>query len=168
MLSDMTLWRMVGMKLAYKELSELLLLREETVSTSPKGKIILVIDDEECIRDSCRQALTKAGYQVETAMNGEVGLAKAKEIGPDVALVDLDMPGPHGLEVMDRLYEMSPGTIRILVTGNTSLDLEKEVVRKRRACYLAKPFTPDELNLVVRQALDRRNPIEQKEDGHGS
>ena len=160
---------MVGMKLAYKELLELLILRGETVPSSPKGKTILVIDDEECMRDSCRQVLTKAGYQVETAMNGEVGLAKAREMGPDVALVDLDMPGPHGLEVMDRLNEMSPDTIRILVTGNTSLDLEAEVIGKRRAlCCLAKPFTPDELNLVVRQALDSRDPMERKEDCHGS
>ena len=160
---------MVGMKLAYKKLFELLILRGETVPASPKGKTILVIDDEECMRDSCRQVLTKAGYQVETAMNGEVGLAKAREMGPDVALVDLDMPGPHGLEVMDRLNEMSPDTIRILVTGNTSLDLEAEVIGKRRAlCCLAKPFTPDELNLVVRQALDSRDPMERKEDCHGS
>ena len=160
---------MVGMKLAYKKLFELLILRGETVPASPKGKTILVIDDEECMRDSCRQVLTKAGYQVETAMNGEVGLAKAREMGPDVALVDLDMPGPHGLEVMDRLNEMSPDTIRILVTGNTSLDLEAEVIGKHRAlCCLAKPFTPDELNLVVRQALDSRDPMERKEDCHGS
>ena len=136
---------------------------------SAKGKTILVIDDEECIRDSCCQVLTKAGYLVETAMNGEVGLAKAREMGPDVALVDLDMPGAHGLEVMDRLNEMSPDTIRILVTGNTSLDLEDEIIGKRRAlCFLAKPFTPDELNLVVQEALDSRDPIEQKEDCHGS
>lgn len=147
----------------------MLLLREETVPASPKDKTILIIDDEECIRDSCCQALTKAGYQVETAINGELGLAKAREMGPDVALVDLDMPGAHGLEVMDRLNEMSPETVRILVTGNTSLDLEKEVIGKRRAlCCLAKPFTPDELNLVVRQALDSRDSIEQKEDCHGS
>ena len=136
---------------------------------SPKDKTILIIDDEECMRDSCFQVLTKAGYRVETAMNGEVGLAKAMEMGPDVALVDLDMPGAHGLEVMDRLNEMSPDTIRILVTGNTSLDLEEEIIGKRRAlCYLAKPFTPDELNLVVRQALDSRDLIERKEDCHGS
>jgi DNA-binding NtrC family response regulator len=141
------------------------------VPTSLKGKTILVIDDEECMRDSCRQALTKAGYDVETAIDGEAGLAKAREIGPDVALVDLDMPGPHGLEVMDRLNEMSPDTIRILVTGNTSLDLEEEAIGKRRALYyLAKPFTPDELNLVVRKALDSRDPMKMKgkEDCHGS
>ena len=127
------------------------------MSFSGKGEVILIIDDEECIRDSCFQVLTKAGYLVETAINGEVGLAKVREIGPDVALVDLDMPGASGLEVMDRLNEISPGIIKIVATGNTTVDLEKEVIRKGRALsYLTKPFSPDQLKLAVRRALDSR------------
>ena len=127
------------------------------MSSSKKAEVILIIDDEECIRDSCCQVLTKAGYRVETAMNGEVGLAKAREIGPDVALVDLDMPGVSGLEVMGQLNEASPGTVRIVVTGNTSIDLEKEIIRKGRAlAYLTKPFSPEQLNLMVRKALHSR------------
>jgi len=118
--------------------------------------VILVIDDEECMRDSCCQVLTKAGYRVETAMNGELGLAKAKDIGPDLALVDLDMPDVSGLEVMDQLSEIQPAIIRIVVTGNTAVDLEKEVIQKNRAvAYLTKPFSPRQLNAVVRKALDR-------------
>ena len=136
---------------------------------SGKGEVVLIIDDAECIRDSCCQVLTKAGYRVETATNGEVGLTKAGEVGPDVLLVDLDMPGASGLEVMDRLNEISPGIIKIVVTGNTSIDLEEEVIRKGRAlCYLAKPFSPDQLKQVVRRALDSRENFEQKEDSHGS
>jgi len=132
-------------------------------------EVILIIDDAECIRDSCCQVLTKAGYQVETATNGDVGLAKAKEIRPDIALIDLDMPGAPGLEVMDRLNEISPRTIRIAVTGNTTVDLEKEIILKRRAItYLTKPFSPEQLNLVVQEALNSRNPLRQKEEHHGS
>jgi DNA-binding NtrC family response regulator len=128
------------------------------MSFSSKGEVILIIDDEECMRDSCYQVLIKAGYRVETAINGEAGLAKAKEIEPDVALVDLDMPGVSGLEVMGRLNEVSPETVRIVVTGHTSIDLEKEIIRKGRAlAYLTKPFSPEQLNIVVRKALDRRN-----------
>ena len=139
------------------------------MSFSNKGEVILIIDDEECIRDSCCQVLTKAGYRVEMAMNGEVGLAKAREIGPDVALVDLDMPGVSGLEVMGRLNEASPRTVRIVVTGNTSIDLEKEIIDKGRAlAYLTKPFSPEQLNVVVRKALDSRNQRQGKEGFHGS
>jgi len=127
------------------------------MSFSGKGEVILIIDDAECIRDSCCQVLTKAGYRVETAVNGEVGLAKAREIGPVVVLVDLDMPGASGLEVMDRLNEVNRGIIKIVVTGNTSIDLEEEIIRKRRALsYLAKPFSPDQLKQVVRRALDSK------------
>lgn len=127
------------------------------MSFSGKDEVILVIDDAECIRDSCCQVLTKAGYRVETAINGEVGLAKAREIRLDVVLVDLDMPGASGLEVMDRLNEISPGIIKIVVTGNTTIDLEEEIVRKGRAVsYLAKPFSPDQLKQVVRRALDSK------------
>jgi DNA-binding NtrC family response regulator len=127
------------------------------MSFSGKDEVILVIDDAECIRDSCCQVLTKAGYQVETAINGEVGLAKAREIRLDIVLVDLDMPGASGLEVMDRLNEISPGIIKIVVTGNTTIDLEEEIVRKGRALsYLAKPFSPDQLKQIVRKALDSK------------
>ena len=130
------------------------------MSFSGRGEVIVIIDDAECIRDSCCQVLTKAGYLVETAINGEIGLAKVKEIGPDVALVDLDMPGVSGLEVMDQLNEISPGIVKIVVTGNTTIDLEQEVIRKGRALsYLTKPFSPDQLKQVVRKALDRRENI---------
>ena len=127
------------------------------MSFSGKDEVILIIDDEECIRDSCCQVLTKAGYRVETALNGDVGLAKAREIEPDVALMDLDMPGVSGFEVIDRLNEISPRIIKIVVTGNTAIDLEKEVIRKGRALsYLTKPFSPGQLKQAVRRALDSK------------
>jgi DNA-binding NtrC family response regulator len=55
------------------------------------------------------------------------------------------------------------------VTGNTSLDLEQEIIRKRRAVtYLTKPFSPEQLNFVVQEALNSRNPTNPKEERHGS
>ena len=138
------------------------------MSLSGKGEVIVIIDDAECIRDSCCQVLTKAGYLVETAINGEIGLAKVKEIDPDVALVDLDMPGVSGLEVMDRLNEISPGIVKMVVTGNTTLDLEQEVIRKGRALsYLTKPFSPDQLKQAVRKALDSSEQFKQEEGSNG-
>ena len=139
------------------------------MSFSGKGEVVLIIDDAECIRDSCCQVLTKAGYRVETAIDGEVGLSRARELDPDVILVDLDMPGVSGLEVMDRLNEISPAIVKIVVTGNTSIDLEEEVIRKGRALsYLAKPFSPNQLKQIVRGALDNEENFEQKEDYNGS
>ena len=139
------------------------------MSLSGKGEVIVIIDDAECIRDSCCQVLTKAGYLVETAINGEIGLTKVKEIEPDIALVDLDMPGVSGLEVMDRLNEISPGIVKIVVTGNTAIDLEQEVIRKGRALsYLTKPFSPDQLKQAVRKALDSKEQFKQEEVSNGT
>jgi DNA-binding NtrC family response regulator len=135
----------------------------------PQHEVILVIDDDAFIRDSCQQALSKAGYCVETAGNGEAGLSKAKEIEPDMALVDLRMPGLSGVEVMDRLERLSPSTIRIVVTGVAQMDLVTEIISTQRALgCLIKPFSPEELNLVVRRAFDDRQSFKQKEDIHGA
>ncbi len=125
--------------------------------TSPCGEVILIIDDEECITDSCHQALTRAGYQVETARDGESGLMKARQIRPDVALIDIDMPGTSGFDVMDQMNQINPGIIKIVITGNTSIDLETEAIGKGRAVsYLVKPFSPNELKAFVRKGLDSR------------
>jgi DNA-binding NtrC family response regulator len=135
--------------------------------TSPRGEVILIIDDDECIRDSCHQALSRVGYRVEMAINGEIGLMKARAMKPDVALVDINMPGVSGLEVMDQLSEISPGIIKIVITGNTSIDLETEAIGKGRAVsYLVKPFSPDQLNSVVQKGLDSREERKRKEDFH--
>ena len=129
-------------------------------------KVILIIDDDEYIRDSCRQALSKAGYCVETAVDGEAGLIKAGEIEPDMALVDLHLPGISGLEVMDQLDRVSPRTVRIVVTGMAHIDTVTEIIGRHRALgCLFKPFSPDELNLVVKKALDGK---EDREEINGS
>ena len=79
------------------------------------------------------------------------------------------MPDVSGLEVMEQLHEISPKIVRIVVTGNTSIDLEEEIVRKRRALnYLTKPFSPEQLRLAVREALDTRDHVKKKEGYHGS
>lgn len=127
------------------------------MSAFPQHEVILVIDDDESIRDSCYQALTKAGYCVDTAVNGEVGLKKAEKIRPDIALVDLQMPGISGVEVMDQLDRVSPRTIRIVVTGGVYIDTVTEIIGRHRASgCLFKPFSPDELKEVVRAALNGR------------
>jgi DNA-binding NtrC family response regulator len=128
------------------------------MSASPQDEIILVIDDDECIRDSCHQTLSKAGYCVETAVNGEAGLSIAGEIGPDIALVDLQMPGISGLEVMKQLGRISPKTLKLIVTGSHSIDLVMQIIEEQRASgCLFKPFSPDELKRVVRRALDGKH-----------
>jgi len=119
--------------------------------------LILVIDDESAIRDGCIQTLEKAGYRVVDAENGEEGIGKARQMPPDVALIDLKMPGMSGMEIIDILAEETPDTVLIMITGYATIVSAVEAIQKGTYDYLPKPFSPDQLRAVIRRALDHRN-----------
>ena len=83
---------------------------------------ILIIDDEEIVRDSCIQILARGNYEISTAQNGEEGLEKLKDFQPDLALVDLKMPGLSGYEVLDRIHEYDPTIVTVVITGFATVD----------------------------------------------
>ena len=118
--------------------------------------IILVIDDEEAMRDSCSMILAKDGFQAETAENGQIGLDKVRELKPALALIDLKMPGLSGLEVLERIKDVDPGVIPIVITGYATVESAVEAMKKGAYDFLPKPFTPDELRIIIRRALERR------------
>ena len=124
-------------------------------------KVILIIDDDEVTRDSCFQVLSKEGYTVVTACNGEAGLAEARRCCPDLMLIDLNMPGISGFEVIDLLNRVGPKMRKVVITGNTTIDLDKEVIRSGRASgYLRKPFIPEELKSIVQKTLNVSAAVE--------
>ncbi len=129
-----------------------------------KGKkLILIVDDEEATRDSCFQVLSKAGYKVLTASDGNACLSEAKKCRPDLVLIDLNMPGVSGLELIDLLNKVAPKIQKVVITGNATIDLDKEVIGTGRAsAYLKKPFIPDELKSIVQRVL------KEKEKDYGS
>lgn len=118
--------------------------------------LILVIDDEESIRDGCRQVLEKSGYSVITAANGADGLTLARERSPAIAFVDLKMSGMSGIEVVDILSKDRPDTILIVITGYASIVSAVEAMQKGVYDYLPKPFTPDQLRATAQRGLEHR------------
>ena len=120
---------------------------------------ILIIDDEEIVRDSCIHILAKSNYEIATAENGMDGLALLKEFQPDLALVDLKMPGISGFEVLDRIHAYDPTIVAIVITGFATVDSAVEAMKKGTYDFLPKPFTPDELRMLVRRGLERRKLI---------
>ncbi len=124
-----------------------------------KKPIILVIDDEEAMRDSCSLILTKDGFQAETAENGSLGLEKIKEIEPDLVLVDLKMPGISGMDVLEKTREIDPNIISVVITGYATVDSAVEAMKRGAYDFLPKPFTPEELRLIIRRGLERRKLI---------
>ena len=117
---------------------------------------ILVIDDEEVIRDSCSQVLIKEGYQTETAGDGETGLQKIREVKPDLVLVDLKMPGVCGMEVLKKIRDIDPDIIAVVITGFATIDSAVDSMKEGAYDFLPKPFTPDELRLIIKRGLEKR------------
>ncbi|MBM3709045.1 MAG: response regulator, partial [Actinobacteria bacterium] len=99
---------------------------------------ILIIDDEEAVRDSCSHVLIKENYSVETAGDGETGLNKLKEIKADLALVDLKMPGLGGIEVLKKIRDIDPDIITIVITGFATIDSAVESMKEGAYDFLPK------------------------------
>ncbi|RLA78008.1 MAG: hybrid sensor histidine kinase/response regulator, partial [Deltaproteobacteria bacterium] len=121
-----------------------------------EGKV-LVIDDEAVIREGCQRILTKNGWEVLTAPDGNAGLSLAEDPSEiEVVLLDLKMPGISGMEVLERLLERDPSLPVVVITGYATVDSAVEAMKKGAYDFIAKPFTPDQLRLVVERAAERR------------
>jgi len=118
--------------------------------------LVVIIDDEESIRDSCSQILLKGRYRVETAADGAAGLQKVRELRPDAVIVDLKMPGIGGLEVLDAVRLIDPRIMAIVITGYATVDSAVDAMKKGAYDFLPKPFTPEELRIILSRALGHR------------
>ena len=124
----------------------------------PDQANILVIDDEQIMREGCSRILSKDGWTVICAENGKQGLdeiqARLEKI--DVILLDLMMPGMSGMEVLDQVRTVDPNLLVIVITGYATVESAVEAMKKGAYDFIPKPFTPDQLRIVVRRALERR------------
>ena len=119
------------------------------------GKI-LVVDDEDIVRTSCRRTLSPEGYEVRLAKNGAEGLKMAREERFDLVLTDLKMPDMDGIEVLRIIKEQWPETAVIIVTGYQTVDTAVKAIKLGAYDYIEKPFTPDALITAVREALTNK------------
>jgi signal transduction histidine kinase len=120
---------------------------------------ILVIDDEDIVRESCSRILKSQGYIIKTAEDGNTGLKILKDFLPDLVLVDLKMPGLSGFEVLEEIFSFDATIVTIVITGFATVDSAVEAMKKGTFDFIPKPFQPDELRLVVRRGLERRNLV---------
>lgn len=128
----------------------------ENISRQDCSAKVLVIDDEEIVRESCVRILQGKEYIVKTADNGEMGLNTLKEFLPDLVLVDLKMPGMSGFEVLDEIYAFDATIVTIVITGFATVDSAVEAMKKGTFDFIPKPFKPEELRLIVHRGLERR------------
>ena len=117
---------------------------------------IVVIDDEYAMRLSCRQILSKSGFEVETFEDGAKGLEGVAKLRPSLTIVDLKMPGMSGLEVIPRVHEIDPEIIIVVITGYATISTAVDAMKAGAYDFLPKPFRPDELRIIVNRGLERR------------
>ena len=131
----------------------------ESINAQNMSPKILVIDDEEIVRESCVRILQGQEYRVKTAENGDMGLITLKEFQPDLVLVDLKMPGMSGFEVLEEIYAYDATIVTVVITGFATVNSAIEAMKKGTFDFIPKPFQPDELRLVVHRGLERRNLV---------
>ena len=117
---------------------------------------VLVIDDEEISRVSCARVLKRIGIETTKAASGREGLDLLVREPHDLVLVDLKMPEMDGMEVARRIRDYNPNIVTIIITGYATIETAVTAIKEGAYDYLPKPFTADELVIVVKRGLEKR------------
>jgi two-component system response regulator PilR (NtrC family) len=117
---------------------------------------ILVVDDEEVMRDVLGSLLIQAGFHVALAENGPQGLALARRGNFDAAIVDVMLPDMGGLEVLEEMKRVDPELVVLMITAFASLETAITAMKKGAFDYVAKPFKHEELLHILRNGLNQR------------
>ena len=120
---------------------------------------ILIIDDEEVVRDSCSQILAGGDYQIETASDGMQGLELVESFHPDLIFVDLKMPGLSGMEVIGKVHALDTTIVIVVITGFATVSSAVDAMKNGAYDFLPKPFAPDEFRLITRRGIERRKLV---------
>ena len=118
---------------------------------------ILVVDDEMIVCESCKRILEEEGYEVATALSGKEAFEKMKTHPFDIVITDLKMPEIDGMEVLRTLRKEYPDSIIIMITGFSTVETAVEAMKLGAFDYIPKPFTPDEVSIVVKKAIEKKS-----------
>ncbi|MEM8808272.1 MAG: response regulator [Cyanobacteria bacterium P01_G01_bin.38] len=125
---------------------------------------ILIVDDEKNIRLTIAQALESQGHETAVAADGRSALSTLREKAFDLMLLDLNMPGLNGVEVLTQAIEQQPGLKVAIISAHGTVDNAVEAMKLGALDFLQKPFTPNELRDLVKQILDRSTVAENPTD----
>jgi len=120
---------------------------------------ILVVDDEDIMREILEKLLTREGYHVRVAASGEEGLEFARSFPFDAVIVDVMMPGMDGLTLLEELKKLDDELPILMVTAFASVETAIAAMKRGAFDYITKPFKNDEVLVVVRNAVERRQLV---------
>ena len=126
------------------------------ITDMEKDVNILVVDDEEIVRESLCSWLKEDGYQAESVEDGFKALDIIKKKPWNVLFVDLKMPGMDGLEVMRRAKALQPEVPIVIITAYATVNTAVEAMKEGAYDYLVKPFNPEEISLIIRRLIEKQ------------
>ena len=115
---------------------------------------VLLIDDDDSLRRVTEYSLHSAGFQVLSAADGKQGLASFRSDSPQVVITDIQMPGLSGYDVLRQIKSERPETIVIVITAYSSVEKAVDAMKQGAYDYLTKPFSRDELVILVEKAFN--------------
>jgi len=113
---------------------------------------IMIIDDENIVGKRLKPALEKTGDIVETFVDGETALARFDETPFDIVVTDIRMEKIDGIEILESIMAKSARTKVIIITGYATLEIAREALSKGAFDFIAKPFKPSDLRMVIERA----------------
>lgn len=126
---------------------------------------LLLVDDEKDVLHALERLLRSEGYSIITAMSGDEGLKRFGEGPVSIVISDLRMPGMDGIEFLEKSREISPDSIRIMLTAHADLTVAIRSINAGEIYrFLTKPWNPEELKEVIREGLTKRNLIDLVKD----
>lgn len=131
---------------------------------------LLIVDDETGIRNLLARVLSKEGFELQEADNGDDAVAVAKEFQPDLVLCDIKMPGKDGIQVLEELKQFSDDVAVIMLTAYSTVESAVQAMKLGAVDYIKKPFDVDELKVIIRKnlgmvELKRENQVLRQEAG---
>ena len=122
---------------------------------------VLVIDDEKAIRNTLKEVLEYENHQVDLAEDGIVGIEMFSKGSYEIVLCDIKMANMDGLEVLEKIEDISSDVPVIMISGHGNIDTAVEAIKKGAFDFLEKPLDLNRLLITMRNALDKSKLISQ-------
>ncbi|MGD2271271.1 MAG: response regulator [Desulfobacterales bacterium] len=125
------------------------------VTNESEAIVVLVVDDEQDIREASERILSRIGFQVRQARRGEEALEILESESVAIVLLDLKMPGMDGLEALSRIRALDETILVIVITGYATVEVATEAMKQGAYDFISKPFEPDQLRIIVNRASEK-------------
>ena len=126
-----------------------------------KDAKILVVDDDQALADNLVEYLSKLGYQAAAAYGGREALTMFEQGDFQLVITDLKMPEMDGMELLDAVKELDSRVVVMVITGYGSIESAVDAIKRGAFDFIPKPFQMEELEVIVKRALERHTLFRQ-------